>query len=659
MIFHKCCFSWLTDALGAGLRTVIVFGWFERIFTSKKQDRVTPRKRQKPVFINYRRSDSTEEVLRLHKALQDRYGDQFFIDVRTVQEGLWEEQIEGALLGAKIIISVIGNNWLTATQKRSGRRRIDIPGDWVRRELETAIRRRKLIIPLYIDEAEQLVAEDLPKEIARFVKYQSLRLRPGAVWATDLEVLCNALERKLPNRFERQQEVQYDKPKALVLSDYNQMILSQNRHDQRLQAKYKWVTSIVERLKLEGIDVEYNLDVANTSELHFNHRVYAIRRNEYVIVMCTPEYKRRFESVRSEPGFDACAFHAIKQKDYVMPNILPVVIDGHKKSSVPQSLYALDEIYAPIDKLDQCERAIQELKRLLLNPVAKDDFEITEYVDETQQAEGAESYADQSKTDDSMTTRLHVNQIDRLHQWNQYLNHKKHPFVSFLLRGSRYQSLRLFIDRLNADLAEATDTELKVVRITPPGGVRDWPQFSVEWIRLIAKTINMAGEHKPIQAIIEAHQKTDLHVVIGPIYIDKFDAKAPDNIKKAFIKFLDEGILSIIKEIRAQSKPSKHKLWWTLVLEYAESDPEHHVCSKTKPIHSALKGLSPAVLYEKLPPVRLPSWDMDVFPFLEKWDLSSAQIDKIKQEFEKLDGTTYSDLGEFLEFLQDELDKED
>src|SRR5262249_5990437 len=84
---------------------------------------------------------------------------------------VWPSEIEKSLRQASVIIVVIGAKWLTMSDK-AGRRRIDLPGDWVCRELEVALTDQKTIYPLLIDGATIPEAEELPGTIASLTKSQ-------------------------------------------------------------------------------------------------------------------------------------------------------------------------------------------------------------------------------------------------------------------------------------------------------------------------------------------------------------------------------------------------------------------------------------------------------------------------------------------------------
>ena len=105
------------------------------------------------IFISYRRDDSSLVAIALAETLRYRVGaDKVFLDEDSLQDGeIWTERLEKAVARAKVVLAIIGPDWLTASDK-FGRRRLDIEGDWVRKELLFANQHDVEIIPLLIGE---------------------------------------------------------------------------------------------------------------------------------------------------------------------------------------------------------------------------------------------------------------------------------------------------------------------------------------------------------------------------------------------------------------------------------------------------------------------------------------------------------------------------
>jgi pterin-4a-carbinolamine dehydratase len=131
------------------------------------------------IFISYRRLDSAIFSQWLAVQLSAAYGqDRVFIDTQNIRTAdAWAEQIEDRLKSAPLMILVVGKNWLSVSDDY-GRRRIDLPDDWVRREIETSLASGKKIVPLLIEDATLPAKEALPESIAPLlgIKARSLNL---------------------------------------------------------------------------------------------------------------------------------------------------------------------------------------------------------------------------------------------------------------------------------------------------------------------------------------------------------------------------------------------------------------------------------------------------------------------------------------------------
>jgi hypothetical protein len=91
------------------------------------------------VFINYRGEDSAGNGAWLYTELVHQFGDEhIFLDAESIPAGAdFVDELLRRVRSARILLAVIGPRWLTATDI-TGRRRIDDPADWIRRELVEA-----------------------------------------------------------------------------------------------------------------------------------------------------------------------------------------------------------------------------------------------------------------------------------------------------------------------------------------------------------------------------------------------------------------------------------------------------------------------------------------------------------------------------------------
>ncbi|WP_447963392.1 SUMF1/EgtB/PvdO family nonheme iron enzyme [Nitrospira sp. Ecomares 2.1] len=129
------------------------------------------------IFICYRREDSIAYAGRLFDQLADRFGEeQIFMDIDTMKVGLdFVEQIEKAVQSCHVLIAVIGKTWVNI-QDEEGKRRLDNPKDFVRVEIQVALERNILVIPLLVGGAGMPKAVELPDVIAKLARRHAMKM---------------------------------------------------------------------------------------------------------------------------------------------------------------------------------------------------------------------------------------------------------------------------------------------------------------------------------------------------------------------------------------------------------------------------------------------------------------------------------------------------
>jgi hypothetical protein len=97
-------------------------------------------------------------------------------------------------------LAMIGDQWLTSTDIH-GRRGLEDPNDFVRLEIEAALKRNVRIIPILVDGASMPRVDELPAGLAGLVRRQALELRSGA-FAADVDIGGSGISSRLnsPNK---------------------------------------------------------------------------------------------------------------------------------------------------------------------------------------------------------------------------------------------------------------------------------------------------------------------------------------------------------------------------------------------------------------------------------------------------------------------------
>ena len=152
------------------------------------------------IFISYRREDSQELAGRLFDRLAQRFGkDRVFRDIDAIEPGAkFAEVIAERIGGCDALVALIGKGWLDAKDAQ-GRRRLDLPNDFVKAEIAEALAQSKLVIPVLIEGTPMPARDALPPEIAALADHNALPVSDSR-FDFDVGRLVSAIDKVLPPR---------------------------------------------------------------------------------------------------------------------------------------------------------------------------------------------------------------------------------------------------------------------------------------------------------------------------------------------------------------------------------------------------------------------------------------------------------------------------
>jgi tetratricopeptide (TPR) repeat protein len=151
------------------------------------------------IFLNFRSADAgSYAAALLDEVLTRVFGaDSVFRSSRSIPAGRqFDHELLASANSCAVMLSLIGPDWLGAAGG-DGRRLLDRPEDWVRREIAIALRRDIPVIPVLLTGASLPERADLPPEIAGLADRQAVYLRHRHV-GPDLAHLLGELARVAP-----------------------------------------------------------------------------------------------------------------------------------------------------------------------------------------------------------------------------------------------------------------------------------------------------------------------------------------------------------------------------------------------------------------------------------------------------------------------------
>lgn len=147
------------------------------------------------IFLSYRRADSQNMTDRIYDHLIREFGfKNVFKDVDSIPLGADFRQVINEFVAiTDVFLIVIGSKWVNATDQ-TGKRRLDNPDDLVRFEIESALEKSTIIIPIIIDGALIPSASELPYSIRGIVSRQALSVRPDPDFRFDIARLIHRIQ---------------------------------------------------------------------------------------------------------------------------------------------------------------------------------------------------------------------------------------------------------------------------------------------------------------------------------------------------------------------------------------------------------------------------------------------------------------------------------
>jgi hypothetical protein len=150
--------------------------------------------REPAIFICYRREDSADVTGRIFDRLVQFFGqDGVFRDVDSIPLGVdFRKHLDQMVAKCTFFIAVIGDCWLTSD--RNGRPRLEDAADFVRIEIESALRRDIPVIPVVVRNASMPSHEQLPAALQALAHRNAIAIRSDPDFHKDMDRLIAGIK---------------------------------------------------------------------------------------------------------------------------------------------------------------------------------------------------------------------------------------------------------------------------------------------------------------------------------------------------------------------------------------------------------------------------------------------------------------------------------
>ena len=158
------------------------------------------------ILISYRREDSADVTGRIYDRLIQVFPQSVFRDVDSIPLGVdFRAYLDEQVAKCDVFLAVIGRDWLRG-KGRKEKSKLEDPGDFVRIEIESALKRQIPVIPVLVGGAKIPEAQRLPTSIQDVSYRNGIVVRPDPDFHKDMDRLIAHLKQPVPRLSEPQTE---------------------------------------------------------------------------------------------------------------------------------------------------------------------------------------------------------------------------------------------------------------------------------------------------------------------------------------------------------------------------------------------------------------------------------------------------------------------
>jgi hypothetical protein len=148
------------------------------------------------IFLSYRHADSPDVTGRITDRLTEEFGaDEIFVDLYAIPLGQdFRAEIEKKLSQCEVVLAIVGPTWMGPGGTAPSR--LDEPADYVRIELEIALKRGIPVIPVLVQRTQMPARDLLPEPLREFVFRNAAQVRPDPDFHNDMNRLIDGLRQQ-------------------------------------------------------------------------------------------------------------------------------------------------------------------------------------------------------------------------------------------------------------------------------------------------------------------------------------------------------------------------------------------------------------------------------------------------------------------------------
>ena len=150
------------------------------------------------ILISYRREDSADVTGRIYDRLIQQFDrETVFKDVDSIPLGVdFRIYLDEQVAKCEVFLAVIGRDWMKSMGS-TGKTRLDDPRDFVRIEIESALKRQIPVIPVLVSGATIPPAKRLPLSIQDLSYRNGIAVRADSDFHRDMDRLIESLTQKI------------------------------------------------------------------------------------------------------------------------------------------------------------------------------------------------------------------------------------------------------------------------------------------------------------------------------------------------------------------------------------------------------------------------------------------------------------------------------